>query len=265
MLRVALAGCHGKMGKILVQTLTNTPSVKFTAATVSPNHPLTDTDVGSIAGIEPLGFTPKDNLGAILNDFDVLIDFTRVNSTLGNVEICQKHHKKMVIGTTGFNETQKQQILNASKMIPIVFAPNMSIAMNMCFALSRLAAQTLGDNADVEIIDAHHSHKIDVPSGTSLKMGEVIAQALNRDLEQVAVYDRRGLGPRQKNSIGFSSIRARDIVAEQTVLFALDGERVEITHRAASRIPFAIGAIKAAQWLSEKPAGLYSMQDVIRP
>lgn len=264
MLRVAIAGCHGRMGKAFVQAMINEKEMTLTAATVSPNSPLTHTDVGVIAGTGALQLKPSDNLETVIDQFDILVDFTNPISTLSNLEICRKHHKKIVIGATGFSNEQKLIIQNASKGTPIVLAPNMSIGMNLCFELLKQAAEILGDTVDIEIIEAHHRNKIDAPSGAALKMGEVLAETLNRDLNAHSEYGRHGIsGTRDRKTIGFSSIRAGDIVGNHTVLFAGEGEQLEITHRATDRSIFAKGAVRAAKWLSTQSNGLYSMQNVL--
>lgn len=264
MLRIAIAGCSGRMGKALVHAAHLESQVQLAAATVTRNNPLVNTDVGLIAGIETLNLKPTDDIQKVIDQFDVLIDFTIPASTLLHLSLCKKHHKKMIIGTTGFTEEQKKLIQAASLEIPIVFAPNTSVGVNICYELLKKAAAALGDDCDIEIIEAHHRHKIDAPSGTALKMGETIAQTLGRDLNQVAVFDRKGItGERDRQTIGFSTIRGGDIVGDHTVLFATSGERIEITHRASSRQAFATGAIRAAKWLQDKNSGLYGMNDVL--
>jgi len=199
-----------------------------------------------------------------VNDFDVVIDFTGLAPTLNHLSICREHGKKIVIGTTGFDDAQKAQISDASKDIGVVFAPNMSVGVNLCFKLLDMAARVMGDDCDIEIIEAHHRHKLDAPSGTAVRMGEVVADALGRDLAKVAVYGREGqTGERDRETIGFETIRAGDVVGEHTVWFATEGERVEITHKASSRMTFAKGAARAAAWLESKDAGLFDMQDVL--
>jgi len=194
----------------------------------------------------------------------VLIDFTRPGPTLANLEICRSAGRRMVIGTTGFSEAQKAKIAAAANDIGVVFAPNMSVGVNLCLKLLDMAARVLGDEVDVEVIEAHHRHKVDAPSGTALRMGEVVAAALGRDLGSCAVYGREGhTGERDRRTIGFETIRAGDIVGDHTVLFAGTGERVEITHKASSRMTFANGAVRAAGWLMAQPAGLFDMQDVL--
>ena len=194
----------------------------------------------------------------------MLIDFTHPSVTLGNLETCQQAGKRIVIGTTGFSDEEKQQISRAAQDIGIVFAPNMSVGVNLCFKLLDLAARIMGDEVDIEIIEAHHRHKVDAPSGTALRMGEVVADALGRNLKDCAVYGREGqTGERDRHTIGFETIRAGDIVGEHTVMFADIGERVEITHKASSRMTFAKGAARAAAWLMEQQGGMFDMQDVL--
>jgi 4-hydroxy-tetrahydrodipicolinate reductase len=205
-----------------------------------------------------------DDLSAALDQFDVLIDFTRPEATLEYLAICQNSGKAMVIGTTGFSDDQLQEINNAAKNMAIVFAPNMSIGVNLSLKLLDMAARVIGEDADIEIVETHHRHKVDAPSGTALKMGEVVANALGRDLAACAVYGREGIEePRDPQTIGFSTIRGGDVVGEHTVSFFMEGERVEITHKASSRLTFANGAVRAAGWLEGQSAGLYSMQDVL--
>ena len=208
--------------------------------------------------------TIVDNVSSATDDFDVLIDFTRPEVTLANLEVCRKAGKSIVIGTTGFTDEQKQQITDAAKEISIVFAPNMSVGVNLCLKLLDMAARVMGNDVDIEVIEAHHRHKIDAPSGTALRMGEVVADALGRDLKECAVYGREGnTGERDRGTIGFETIRAGDIVGEHTVMFADIGERVEITHKASSRMTFANGAVRAASWVMQHKSGLYDMMDVL--
>ncbi|RQW78251.1 MAG: 4-hydroxy-tetrahydrodipicolinate reductase, partial [Methylococcus sp.] len=226
--------------------------------------PSLDADAGVAAGIAPTGILISADLAAIVDDFDVLIDFTRPEPALAALDLCRSHGKSMVIGTTGFTDAQRASIDQAAQEIPIMLAPNMSVGVNLCLKLLEIAAKVIGDTTDIEIIEAHHRHKVDAPSGTALRMGEVVAEALGRDLKTCAVWGREGhTGERDPKSIGFSVIRAGDIVGEHTVMFADEGERVEITHNASSRMTFAKGAMRAASWLAGKPAGLYDMQDVL--
>jgi len=225
---------------------------------------LLGSDAGELAGVGRMGVSLASDVAAHTNDFDVLIDFTRPEATLAHLAICRKAGKRLVIGTTGFSPEQREEIAAASRDIGIVFAPNMSVGVNLCFKLLDLAARVLGDEVDIEIIEAHHRHKVDAPSGTALRMGEVVANALGRDLKDCAVYDREGVtGERDRKTIGFATIRAGDIVGDHTVLFAGAGERVEITHKASSRLTFANGALRAAGWLMAREQGLFDMQDVL--
>ena len=263
-MRVAVVGAAGRMGKNLIEAVGMTKGLKLTAATEHPDSSLIGADAGEVAGVGKLGVTIAADLAVVVNDFDVVIDFTGLAPTLNHLSICREHGKKIVIGTTGFDDAQKAQIADASKEIGVVFAPNMSVGVNLCFKLLDMAARVMGDDCDIEIIEAHHRHKLDAPSGTAVRMGEVVADALGRDLSKVAVYGREGqTGERERETIGFETIRAGDVVGEHTVWFATEGERVEITHKASSRMTFAKGAARAAAWLESKDAGLFDMQDVL--
>ena len=263
-MRVAVVGAAGRMGKNLIEAVGMTKGLELTAATEHPDSSLIGADAGEVAGVGKLGVTIAADLAAVVNDFDVVIDFTGLAPTLNHLLICREHGKKIVIGTTGFDDAQKAQIADASKDIGVVFAPNMSVGVNLCFKLLDMAARVMGDDCDIEIIEAHHRHKLDAPSGTAVRMGEVVADALGRDLSKVAVYGREGqTGERERETIGFETIRAGDVVGEHTVWFATEGERVEITHKASSRMTFAKGAARAAAWLESKDAGLFDMQDVL--
>ncbi len=252
------------MGRSLVEACQSTKMLYLAAAVAKPGSAIIGKDVGELLGNPAVGVTVVDQLIDVIAGVDVLIDFSTVPATLANVANCQKFGCKMVIGTTGFSQAQRDEIVAASERIAICFAPNMSVGVNLCFKLLAVAAQSLGDEVDIEIIEAHHRHKRDAPSGTALRMGEVVASALGRDLEACAVYGREGMTEeRQRQTIGFETIRAGDIVGEHTVMFAGAGERVEITHKATSRMTFASGAVRAAQWLEHKDAGFYDMQDVL--
>jgi len=263
-MRVAVVGAAGRMGKNLIEAVGMTKGLELTAATEHPDSSLIGADAGEVAGVGKLGVTIAADLAAVVNDFDVVIDFTGLAPTLNHLSICREHSKKIVIGTTGFDDDQKAQITAASQEIGVVFAPNMSVGVNLCFKLLDMAARVMGDDCDIEIIEAHHRHKLDAPSGTAMRMGEVVADALGRDLSKVAVYGREGqTGQRDRETIGFETIRAGDVVGEHTVWFATEGERVEITHKASSRMTFAKGAARAAAWLETKDKGLFDMQDVL--
>jgi 4-hydroxy-tetrahydrodipicolinate reductase len=263
-MRVAVVGAAGRMGKNLIEAVGMTKGLELTAATEHPDSSLIGADAGEVVGVGKLGVTIAADLAAVVNDFDVVIDFTGLAPTLNHLSICREHSKKIVIGTTGFDDDQKAQITAASQEIGVVFAPNMSVGVNLCFKLLDMAARVMGDDCDIEIIEAHHRHKLDAPSGTAVRMGEVVADALGRDLSKVAVYGREGqTGERDRETIGFETIRAGDVVGEHTVWFATEGERVEITHTASSRMTFAKGAARAAAWLETKDKGLFDMQDVL--
>lgn len=264
MVKVLVTGASGRMGRNLIQAALEADNVTLGAATERPGCSIIGADAGELVGLEKNGIALLDDINAVIDEFDVCIDFTAPVVTLENIKVCRAAGKKMVIGTTGFTDEQKQIISAAAKDIAIVFAPNMSVGVNLTFKLLDIAARVLGDNVDIEVIEAHHRHKVDAPSGTALRMGEVIADALGRDLNECAVYGREGqTGERKRNSIGFETIRAGDIVGEHTVMFADIGERVEITHKASSRMTFANGAIRAAQWLFGHEKGLFDMQDVL--
>ena len=264
MTRVAVVGAGGRMGKSLVQAVNEADGLSLGAATERAGSVLLGRDAGELAGIEGLGVKLVDSLESVTDDFDVLIDFTAPAATMKHLQICREAGKKMVIGTTGLSDEEKRQLAAASEEIAIVFAPNMSVGVNLCFKLLEIAAKVLGDSADVEIIEAHHRHKVDAPSGTALRMGEVVADALGRDLSQCAVYGREGqTGPRDRQTIGFETIRAGDVVGEHSVWFAMEGERVEIAHKASSRMTFAHGAARAAGWIGGREKGLFDMQDVL--
>ncbi|MCP4494028.1 MAG: 4-hydroxy-tetrahydrodipicolinate reductase [Gammaproteobacteria bacterium] len=262
MTRIAITGASGRMGRNLVIACAENAQVQLTHALERPDSPFIGNDAGAVAGIEAQAVNISDTIDA--EQFDVLIDFTHPDVTTNYIDYCQQHARKMVIGTTGCDEHLQQKMRNAGESIAIMYAPNMSVGVSLCLQLLQTAAQVLGDSVDIEIIEAHHRHKVDAPSGTAVKMGEVIAKELNRDLKDCAVYGREGqTGARDRKTIGFESIRGGDIVGEHTVLFATEGERIEITHKASSRMTFANGAVRAANWLNQHQTGLYDMSDVL--
>lgn len=264
MIRVGIMGAAGRMGHALLRACFNTHSMLLSAAVETKGSPALGADAGEVAGFQKLDIPVVDDLAAVIADLDVVIDFTRPEATLATVALCRKHGKRLVIGTTGFTPEQRSEIDRAAQDIPIMLAPNMSVGVNLCLKLLEIAAKVIGETSDIEIIEAHHRHKVDAPSGTALRMGEVVAAALGRDLRECGVFSREGhTGERDPKSIGFSVIRAGDIVGEHTVMFAEEGERVEISHHASSRMTFAKGAMRAAGWLMDKPAGIYDMQDVL--
>lgn len=264
MTRIAIAGAAGRMGRMLIEACREAEGLELGAAIERPGSAALGADAGILAGGDALGVDVVDRLESVLDRFDVLVDFTLPDSTVANTALCCQAGRRMVIGTTGLNDVQKITLGDAADKIGIVFAPNMSVGVNLCFKLLDIAARILGDEVDIEIVEAHHRHKVDAPSGTALRMGEVVAQALGRDLKSCAVYGREGhTGARERQTIGFETIRAGDIVGDHTVLFAGIGERVEITHKASSRMTFAKGAMRAAAWIMQQPSGLYDMQDVL--
>ncbi|MBU0498747.1 MAG: 4-hydroxy-tetrahydrodipicolinate reductase [Gammaproteobacteria bacterium] len=264
MIRIAIVGAAGRMGRTLIQAVLESDGLTLGAATERAGSSLIGADAGEVAGVGRLGVAIVDDLARVVQDFDVAIDFTSPAATMQHLRICREGGRHMVIGTTGLDESQKQAVAEAAGDIGIVFAPNMSVGVNLCFRLLDIAARVMGDEADIEIIEAHHRHKVDAPSGTALRMGEVVAQALGRDLKEVAVYGREGqTGPRERTSIGFETIRAGDVIGEHSVWFAVNGERVEIVHKASSRMTFANGAVRAARWIAGRGMGLCDMQDVL--
>lgn len=261
---IAINGANGRMGCALIQACVENAQTKLVAAIVRPGSDSEGSDAGIVAGIASTNVTMSSDKTQSSSDAQVWIDFTLPEGLMVALDHCVATKTPMVIGTTGLNEQQKHAIDTAGKSIPIVFAPNMSVGVNLCLSILHTAAKTLGEDYDVEIVEAHHKNKVDAPSGTALRMGEVIADALEVDLEEKAEYTRHGnIGARKPGSIGFQTIRAGDIVGEHTVTFAGIGERVEIAHRATSRLTFARGAVRAANWLVGKENGVYDMQDVL--
>lgn len=264
-LRIAVAGASGRMGRQLIQAVKQSDQVCLGAALIRANSELCGIDAGELADVGTLGVALNDSAVVVKEDFDILIDFTRPEATLEYLNFCCRHNKGMLIGTTGFSESQKACINEASRQIGIVFTANFSIGVNLMLKLLEKAAHVMGRSADIEIIEAHHRNKVDAPSGTALAMAKSIAGVLGHDLASYAIYHRKGhnIGKREANSIGFSTVRAGDIVGEHTVLFAGIGERLEITHKASSRMTFALGVIRAAIWLSGKKSGLFDMVNVL--
>ena len=264
MTRIAITGAAGRMGRALLEAGQSTKGVDVTTAIERAGSSVIGADAGEVAGLGAMALAIADDLAPTTDAFDVFIDFTRPEVSLENIRLCRAAGKRMVIGTTGFDEAGKQAIAEAAEDIAIVFAPNMSVGVNLCFKLLDLAARVMGDEVDIEVVEAHHRHKVDAPSGTALRMGEVVADALGRNLADCAVYGREGnTGERDRKTIGFETIRAGDIVGDHTVMFADIGERVEITHKASSRLTFANGAVRAAKWLMDHDSGLFDMQDVL--
>ncbi|MBB3191789.1 4-hydroxy-tetrahydrodipicolinate reductase [Halomonas cerina] len=265
MTRIAIVGVAGRMGRTLVNAVQQDAGATLAGGVVEPGSSLVGTDLGELAGVGRLDVTAVDSLEAILDDVDVLIDFTSPQVTLANLAACAAYGKAIVIGTTGLDDEQLAELDGYRDRVPMVFAPNMSVGVNLTLKLLETAAKALGDEGyDIEVIESHHRHKVDAPSGTALKMGEVVADALERPLKEYGVFERVGqCGPRSDREIGFATVRAGDIVGEHTVMFATEGERIEITHKASSRMTFAKGAVRAARWVAGQGNGRYSMQDVL--
>ena len=264
MIKVAVTGAAGRMGQRIISLVTEAQGATVSGAIESPLHNAVGQDAGLGAGCGPLDVLISSVLEEALNPSDVLIDFTWPEVTMQNLAECARLGKSMVIGTTGLNAQQRAEVVKASASIPIVFAPNMSVGVNVCFKLLKDLAATLGDDFDVEIVELHHNKKKDSPSGTAVHMGEIVADALDRDYGEVANYHREGMcGERTQEEIGMQTVRGGDIVGEHTVYFIGMGERIELSHRAMSRDMFARGAIRAAKWLAGRGPGLYDMQDVL--
>lgn len=264
MIRIAITGASGRMGKNLIKAAVDNDRIECKAAITRVGSSVLGQDAGTMSGIDAIGVSVTDQLKSCVDTIDTVIDFTLPEPCMENLDVCAASGRSMVIGTTGFTPLQRDRIQKIAESIPVVLAPNMSVGVNLSFKLLEIASRVLGDSVDIEIIEAHHKHKLDAPSGTALRMGEVIAESLGRDLDHDAVWARHGqMEHRQRSSIGFSVVRAGDIVGEHTAMFAAEGERLEITHKASSRMTFATGAMRAACWLADKPAGLYDMQDVL--
>ncbi|AKJ69087.1 4-hydroxy-tetrahydrodipicolinate reductase [Pandoraea thiooxydans] len=262
-MKIAIAGASGRMGRMLIETVLNTADATLAGALDRAGSAALGQDAGAFLGRET-GVKITDDIRSGLSDAEFLIDFTRPEGTLEHLAVARRAGVKMIIGTTGFSEAQKLTLREASQGLAIVFAPNMSVGVNATFKLLEVAAKILNTGYDIEIIEAHHRHKVDAPSGTALRMGEVVAEALGRDLQACAIYGREGVtGERDPSTIGFSTIRGGDIVGDHTVLFAGIGERIEITHKSSSRLSYAQGSIRAARFLQGKTQGLFDMQDVL--
>lgn len=262
-MKIAIAGANGRMGHMLIEAVLKADDATLTGALDVANAPDLGNDAGQFLG-EKTGVPVESDMEKAFGNAEYVIDFTRPAGTLEHLAYCVENRIKMIIGTTGFDENGKKAIEKASETIPIVFAPNMSVGVNVTMKLLEIAAKNFAEGYDIEVIEAHHRHKVDAPSGTALKMGEVIARAIGRDLGECAVYSREGIiGERDPSTIGFSTIRGGDIVGDHTVLFAGTGERIEITHKSASRATYAQGSLRAARFLAGKTNGLFDMQDVL--
>jgi 4-hydroxy-tetrahydrodipicolinate reductase len=262
-INVAILGCSGRMGRNLIQAAHEHEIITLSGGSIRASSSFVDFDLGELAGVGHVGINTTTDINTLINA-DVLIDFTTIESTLENIKWCQQHNKAIVIGTTGFSDEQVELIKAAGKDIAVILAPNTSVGVNLLFKLVEMTAKAIGDYTDIEISEAHHRFKKDAPSGTAVKIGQVIADTLDRNLAECAVYGREGITEeRDRQTIGFATVRAGDIIGEHTALFADLGERIEITHKATSRMTFALGAMRAAAWLSKAPTGYYDMQDVL--
>ena len=262
-MKVAIAGASGRMGRVLIETVLKAPDAQLAAALEQAGSPFLGRNAGELAG-ESSNVAISENVKTALAGCDVLIDFTRPEGTLVHAAVCRVLGVRLVIGTTGFSPEQKEEIAAAAVEIPIAMAPNFSVGVNVTFKLLEVAATALREGYDVEIVEAHHRHKVDAPSGTALRMGQIVAGALGRDLAKDAVYGREGVtGERRKETIGFATVRGGDVVGDHTVMFLGTGERIEITHRSNSRATYAEGALRSARFLMDKKSGLYDMQDVL--
>lgn len=264
MVRIAVAGAAGRMGGRIAALSAEYGDIKLTGAFEKMGHPAVGSGLVSLTGAGDAGIRVADSIDGVLRDADVVIDFTQPEATLQNIEAAAREGKAMVIGTTGLTEGDRKRIKELSGSIPCVMASNMSLGVNLLLRVLGDVARALGDDYDVEIVEAHHRHKKDAPSGTALMMARAVAEALGRDLADTAVYARHGMvGERKTREIGIQAVRAGDIVGEHTVMFGGMGERIEVSHRVSSRDTFARGALKAALWLKGRPSGLYDMQDVL--
>ncbi len=262
--KVAVAGAAGRMGRALIEACTTAPDLQLVAALEAPDNSLLGSDAGTLTGIGNCAVVLDDDIDSTVSRADVLIDFTQPGASVTHLEACARSGTRAVVGTTGFSSSQWQRIDELAQNMAMVVAPNMSVGVNLTFKLLELAATALGDDVDIEIIEAHHRHKVDAPSGTAVRMGEILATALGRNLSECAIYGREGhTGARDPKTIGFETIRGGDIVGEHTVMFAGLGERLEITHRASSRANFAQGALRATRWILNRENGRFDMRDVL--
>lgn len=262
-MKIAVVGAGGRMGRMLIEAILKDGEVTLVSAIDQAGTPAIGKQAGELVG-SSCGVVLSSDVEAGIAQADCLIDFTRPAGTLEHLAICRRHKVAIVIGTTGFDEAGKAAIAAAAREVPVVFSPNMSVGVNVVFKLLDTASRILNEGYDIEIVEAHHRHKVDAPSGTALGMGEVVARALGRDLEECAVYGREGVtGERDPSTIGFATVRGGDIVGDHTVMYCGTGERVEISHKAASRVPYALGAVRAARFLAGKSSGLFDMQDVL--
>nr|CRH08156.1 Dihydrodipicolinate reductase (DHPR) [Candidatus Magnetococcus massalia] len=264
MVKIGIAGVAGRMGRMLVQATQDAAGCELTSAHDYPGHAMIGQDAGEVAGVGKLGIKISGDGEFTFRDADVVIDFSILESTMAHLKLAAQHNTPIVIGTTGFTAEQRAEIDELAKSLPIVLAPNYAVGVNLLFKIAAEVAQVLDEDYDIEIVEAHHRHKVDAPSGTAVRLGETIADAVKRNLDEVAIYGREGqTGARDPQTIAFSTIRAGDIVGDHTAIFATDGERLELTHRASSRMTFAKGAVRAAKWVANRKPGLYDMRDIL--
>lgn len=263
-MRIGVAGCAGRMGRMLMQTVLETPGASLAAGLERPGHPGVGADLGALAGVAPTGIQIIDDPVGAFDSAQVVIDFTTPAALFEHARLAREHGTALVVGTTGLGPDHRDALAQAAERVPVVVSANMSIGVNVLLGLTRKVAGILGADYDIEVLEMHHRHKVDAPSGTALALGEAAAQGRGVTLDEAAVRVRDGqVGPRLKGTIGFATMRGGDVIGEHTVVFAGDGERVELTHHASSRAVFAKGAVRAALWCSDRPAGLYSMRDVL--
>ncbi len=264
MIKVSIMGVSGRMGRAIYRLLDGEDNIEIVGATEIDIHPEIGKDVGLVVGSGEIGVSINSDIQSTSTEADVIVDFTTPNSTLSNAKFASSNGIAMVIGTTGFDEDQKKDLEALASSFPCVFSPNMSIGVNVMFEATKKLAEILGDDYDLEIIEAHHKHKVDAPSGTALRLGEAAAEGLGRDFNSVARFERHGvIGERKEKEIGMQTIRAGDIVGEHTIMFCGAGERIELTHRAMSRDNFAKGVVRAVKWIPGKSSGIYTMKEVL--
>ena len=264
MINVAIMGVAGRMGKSIFNMLCTDPDIKIVGATEKKDSIFIGRNTQDILGVDKFNLVIQEDFEEASSNADVVVDFTSPESTLENAAYCSSDGKAMVVGTTGFSDTQKDEFYKLAESFPCVLSPNMSIGVNVLFEISKQVSNLLGNDFDIEIIEAHHRNKVDSPSGTAIRLGESVAEGLGVNLKDVARYERHGnIGKRDTNEIGFQTIRGGDVVGDHTVMFLGDGERIELTHKALSRDNFSRGVLRAVKWVKGKPSGLYSMKDVL--
>jgi 4-hydroxy-tetrahydrodipicolinate reductase len=263
-MKIAIVGCAGRMGRMLLTEVNATEGCTLAGGSGPQGAPEIGADLGSLIGIDPVGITVTDDPDALFASADAVIDFTAPDATAAHAQLAARHQTALIVGTTGLGDSHQAALHEAAKTVPVVFAPNMSVGVNLLFALTQKVAATLGVDYDIEIVEMHHRHKVDAPSGTALGLGRAAAAGRQVALDEVKETVRDGYtGARKEGTIGFATLRGGDVVGDHSVIFASEGERVELTHKASSRAIFARGAVRAAVWCQDRPAGLYSMLDVL--